>query len=184
MPECTTSINLRSQKIDGKPFFFDRHNQMLFDAFQAQAPAGNYINTLKKVKPPKTNPQLGYYWGGIIGDNKPDSNGMVKQLIDRGDDILGHITVWGKEIPIMTNKENCDKCLKAFYMVSIGKPGEKFSISEKNVEEFSVFIDWAVHYLARYRNIYIMSSEEYKELRTTDDRRATEGINYPPRGAE
>jgi len=150
-------IKLYQQKIDNEPFRFDEYNKKMFDSFEEQAPAGCYQFSLKKDIPPKTLEQLGYWYGGIV-------EGMVKQLLERGENILGYKTYNGKEVPIITNKDNCDECLKAFYMISTGKVGQQFSKGNSNVDEMSRLIDWALDYLPQNWGVYIPSSEEYKKL--------------------
>ncbi len=146
------------QKLDDQPFAFDEHNQRMFDAFEAQAPKGCWQVSYKLDIPPRTLEQLGYWYGGVI-------EGMIEQLLERGDNILGHKTYLGKEIPILVNKDNCDDCLKAFYMISIGKAGQKFTKGNSNIDEMSKLIDWALDYLPQKWGVYVMSSEEYKRLK-------------------
>ncbi len=160
----TKQIKLYQQKFRDEPFGFDEHNQKMFDAFEAQAPKGCWQVSYKLDIPPKTLEQIRYWYGGIVGGGL-NSNGMVEQLLERGDNILGHKTYLGKEIPILVNKDNCDDCLKAFYMISIGRAGQKFTKGNSNIDEMSKLIDWALDYLPQNWGVYVMSSEEYKRLK-------------------
>ena len=156
-------MKLTLQKIQGQV----RDREKLHSVIDAELDSqknGCIELTIKRARRAKTNPQLGYYWGGVIGEDKPNDNGMVKQMLDRGYDTLGCKDYNGEQIPIKTNKTNCDLCLKEYYMLSIGRPLEPFHISESDIENFSHYIDWCVDYLARERHIYIMSSEEYKRI--------------------
>jgi len=150
-----TTLKLYQYKVEGQRLAYDAHNQKLFDIFDEQLPAGIYDVEIKQSRQPKTTEQLGYWYGGVVG-------GFVQQMLDRGDDVLGHRDFGRKAIPVMVNKANCDDCLKTIYMISIGKPLEAFGKRDASIEEMGKLIDWSLDYLARYRNIYIPSPEEYK----------------------
>ncbi len=148
-------IKLFKQKLDGKPFKYNEHNQKMYDVFDVQASAGLYEVTIKKEVYPKTMEQLGYWYGGIIET-------MVQQMLERGDDVLYEIDIDNHKIPVMTNKTNCDALLKIMYMASIGKAGKAFTKGNSNIEEMSKLISWTLDYLPRYKSVFVMSAEEWK----------------------
>lgn len=151
-----THIKLYMQKTEGMLLCYDEYNSKKFLAFDDQLSPGCFEVDIKKSKQPKTLEQLGYWYGGII-------EGMIEQIQEQGHNILGYKDYGDDKVPLMVNKVNCDDYLKAVYMISIGKPLEKFGKRDSSVIEMSALIDWTLDYLLHGKwQVYIPSPEEYK----------------------
>lgn len=146
-------IVLHREKVNGVHKPYDSHNQMLHDAFYSQSPDGYFRETHEIDLPPKTDAQLGYYFGGII-------DGWIEQAEEFGTNIIGQKNYNGKVVPILATKKNCDSLLKDCYMLSTGI--SNFGKGEAKVDAMSKFIDWCLMYLATEYHIYIPSPEEWK----------------------
>jgi len=159
----TSKIVSYLQKVDGKPFVESESSKSQFLQFEQQAPPGFYTKTIIRQHPPKTTKQLRYWYGGVIGDVDSEKyNGMVSQLISRGDNVLYTFEAFDKKIPVMVNKKTCDTFLKMVYMASVGKPGEEFSKGSAKKDQMTELIEWTINYLPKYFKVYIMTPEEYE----------------------
>lgn len=116
------------------------HHKGVFDAYCKGQKDGNYSATLNESVPPKTLPQMAYYYSVII----PAAMKQIKADND-GDSYIVKIGNREKEVEI--DEDTVDKILKGACKVK--------SKGRMTMKEASEFIDKCIKWCARYLGIVI-----------------------------
>lgn len=141
---ATGKKTLFAQKLEGMAFDFE--DQGGFDEFQDQAPNGRYVVEFKRDRPPKTQSQLGYIFGGMVSKVKQEGNetrqdgvdGLLKYLLDPS---------------IPKNQPLTDDFIKAmFYAIAptFDDKGRKITLSSMNTVQANDFMKRIQDMMAGY----------------------------------
>lgn len=80
----TYQLKLHLQKLEGKPFTYERDGQQLYDKLEAEAPPGCYEQVIKRTKKYKTNQQVKTHFGLLL-------NSIIAQANEQGIDTSGFL---------------------------------------------------------------------------------------------
>ena len=112
----------------------------LRDAWIAGLPEGAMVEeTLKQYRPPKTNPQLGYWFGVVIPH-------AVAVLIEAGHDTLYEITVGDLKVGVATTKDTVDLLFKTLFRERLRLAKQPWK-RNMTTEQMSALIDFGLMWL-------------------------------------
>ena len=113
----------------------------IFHAYVKGQPDGDYYTELHKAKgPPKTLPQLGYYFVAVVPT-------AYKSMKEHGNDTL-IITINGRNKEVPLTEEIVDDILKQVWATRKGCKVK--SKADFSIEEASELIEWSIQWCARY----------------------------------